>query len=80
MRPIQRIGPNTPATTSLTRVWFSQVGDSMARKREYPITSGVEVTPDDVSEIEPGIESFTGYSIVNAEALERPWRWRRRIR
>jgi hypothetical protein len=34
------------------------------------MASGVEVTPNDVNEIEPGTESFTGYSIVNAETLE----------
>jgi hypothetical protein len=49
--------------------WFSQVGDSMADSGN-PMTGGVEVTPDDVNEIEPGTESFTGYSIVNAETME----------
>lgn len=28
------------------------------------------MTPDDVNEIELGTESFTGYSIVNAESME----------
>jgi len=49
--------------------WFSQVGDSMADSGN-PMTGGVEVTRDDVTEIGVGIESFTGYSIVNAESME----------
>ena len=35
-----------------------------------PMTGGVEVTPDGVNEIELGTESFTGYSIVNADSME----------
>jgi hypothetical protein len=35
-----------------------------------PMTGGVEVTPDAVSQIELGTESFIGYSIVNAESME----------
>jgi hypothetical protein len=34
------------------------------------MTRGVEVTPNGVVQLEVGIESFTGYSIVNAESLE----------
>ena len=49
--------------------WFSQVGDSMADSGN-PMTGGVEVTPDEVNEIELGTESFTGYSIVNAQSME----------
>ena len=49
--------------------WFSQVGESMVDSGN-PMTGGVEVTPDAVHEIELGTESFTGYSIVNAESME----------
>jgi hypothetical protein len=49
--------------------WFSQVGDSMADSGN-PMTNGIEVTPDNVKEIELGTESFTGYSIVNAESMD----------
>jgi hypothetical protein len=59
-------------TPEIGRAWmecFSQVGDSMADSGN-PMSSGVEVTPDHVNEIEPGIESFTGYSIVDAETME----------
>ena len=49
--------------------WFSQVGDRMADSGN-PMTGGMEVKPDDVTEIELGSESFTGYSIVNAETME----------
>jgi hypothetical protein len=34
------------------------------------MTGGVEVTPDDVNEIERGTESFTGYSTVNANSMD----------
>ena len=49
--------------------WFNHVGDRMVDSGN-PMTGGVEVTPDDVNEIELGTESFTGYSIVNAESME----------
>ena len=49
--------------------WFSQVGETMADSGN-PMTGGVEVTPDAVNEIELGTESFTGYSIVNADSME----------
>ena len=49
--------------------WFGQVGESMVDSGN-PMTGGVEVMPDAVHEIEPGAESFTGYSIVNAENLQ----------
>ena len=49
--------------------WFDQVGDRMADSGN-PMTGGIEVTPEDVNEIELGTESFTGYSIVNADSME----------
>ena len=61
--------PPTPEIGRSWMEWFSQVGDSMADSGN-PISGGVEVTPDDVNEIELGTESFTGYSIVNAENME----------
>ncbi|HEV2906949.1 MAG TPA: hypothetical protein VGZ50_06510 [Actinomycetota bacterium] len=61
--------PPTPEIGRSWMEWFSQVGDSMADSGN-PISGGVEVTPDDVNEIELGTESFTGYSIVNAESME----------
>jgi hypothetical protein len=49
--------------------WFSHVGDSMADSGN-PMTSGVEVTPNAVHELELGPESFTGYSIINADGID----------
>ena len=46
-----------------------EVGDKMADSGN-PMTGGVVVSPDDVTEIELGTESLTGYSIVNAESME----------
>jgi predicted butyrate kinase (DUF1464 family) len=61
--------PPTPEIGRSWMEWFSQVGDNMADSGN-PMTSGVEVTPDRVNEIELGTDSFTGYSIVNAESME----------
>jgi hypothetical protein len=49
--------------------WFSRVGDSMADSGN-PMTGGVEVTPDRVHQLELGPESFTGYSIINADDID----------
>ena len=59
----------TPEIGQAWMEWFGQVGDKMTDSGN-PMTSGVEVTPDDVTEIELGTESLTGYSIVNAESME----------
>jgi hypothetical protein len=49
--------------------WFSSVGDSMADSGN-PMTGGVEVTPNGVRQLELGPESFTGYSIINADGID----------
>ena len=49
--------------------WFSRVGDSMADSGN-PMTGGVEVTPNGVQQLELGPESFTGYSIINADGID----------
>jgi hypothetical protein len=35
-----------------------------------PMSAGVEVTPAGVTPLELGLESFTGYSIVNVESMD----------
>ncbi len=35
-----------------------------------PTAGGVEITPDAVLEIETGLDSLTGYSILNADNLD----------
>jgi hypothetical protein len=59
----------TPEIGRAWMEWFSGVGDRMADSGN-PMTRGVEVTPNGVVQLEVGIESFTGYSIVNTESLE----------
>jgi hypothetical protein len=49
--------------------WFNRVGDSMADSGN-PMTRGVEVTPNGIHQLEPGPESFTGYSIINADGID----------
>ena len=59
----------TPEIGQSWMEWFSQVGDSMADSGN-PMTGGVEVSPDRVISLELGPDSFTGYSIINAESVE----------
>jgi hypothetical protein len=49
--------------------WFASVGDRMVDSGK-PMGHGAEVTPGDVRAIEPGLESFTGYSIVTADSFD----------
>ena len=35
-----------------------------------PMTNGREITPDGVETLEAGLDSFTGYSIINAESVD----------
>lgn len=49
--------------------WFDEVGSSMADSGN-PMSGGVEVTPDGVAELDLGPDSFTGYSIVNADSMD----------
>jgi hypothetical protein len=36
----------------------------------HPLTAGVEVTHDGVTQLPLGLDSFTGYSIVDAAGLD----------
>jgi hypothetical protein len=49
--------------------WFASVGDAMVDSGNA-MSAGVEVTPDAVTPIETGLDSFTGYSIINAESMD----------
>jgi hypothetical protein len=49
--------------------WFDAHTDKMIDSGN-PMTAGVEITPDAAEEIETGLNSLTGYSIVNADSME----------
>ncbi len=59
----------TPEIGKAWMDWFASVGDAMIDSGN-PMSSGVEVTHDSVTNLELGLDSFTGYSIVNAEDLD----------
>lgn len=49
--------------------WFEEVGDKMVDSGN-PMSSGVEVKKDRVTDINMDMEALTGYSIVNADSKE----------
>ena len=59
----------TPEIGQAWMDWFASVGGAMVDSGN-PMSGGVEVFPDDIKMIEAGLESFTGYSIINAETME----------
>jgi len=63
----------TPEIGEAWMTWFADVGDRMVDSGN-PASRGVEVTPDGVEELSVGLDSLTGYSIIQAadmaEAVE----------
>lgn len=59
----------TPEIGQAWMDWFASVGDRMVDSGN-PMSLGAEVTPDTVTPIETGLDSFTGYSIVNADSMD----------
>ena len=59
----------TPEIGKAWMDWFASVGDAMVDSGNA-MSGGVEVTPDAVIPIETGLESFTGYSIINADTMD----------
>ncbi|WP_448002117.1 hypothetical protein [Agromyces bauzanensis] len=59
----------TPEIGKAWMDWFASVGDRMVDSGK-PMSRGAEVSRDDVSAIEPGLESFTGYSILTADSMD----------
>jgi hypothetical protein len=56
----------TPEIGKAWMDWFAAVGDRMIDSGN-PMSNGAEVTPGGVTPLELGLDSFTGYSIVNAD-------------
>jgi hypothetical protein len=59
----------TPEIGKAWMDWFASVGDAMVDSGNA-MSAGAEVTPDAVTPIEIGLESFTGYSIINADSMD----------
>lgn len=59
----------TPEIGKAWMDWFSSVGDAMVDSGNA-MSAGVEVTKDTATSLELGLDSFTGYSIINAEDMD----------
>lgn len=59
----------TPEIGKAWMDWFAGVGDAMVDSGN-PMSAGVEVTKDGVTPLDLGLDSFTGYSIINAEDMD----------
>ena len=59
----------TPEIGKAWMNWFASVGNAMVDSGNA-MSAGVEVTPDSAIRIETGLESFTGYSIINADTMD----------
>ena len=59
----------TPEIGKAWMDWFSSVGDAMVDSGNA-MSAGVEVTKDAATSLELGLDSFTGYSIINAEDMD----------
>jgi hypothetical protein len=59
----------TPEIGKAWMDWFASVGAAMVDSGNA-MSGGAEITPDAVTPIEIGLESFTGYSIINADSMD----------
>ena len=59
----------TPEIGKAWSDWFAAVGDRMVDSGN-PMSHGAEVTSDGVTQLEVGLDSFTGYAILNAETAD----------
>lgn len=59
----------TPEIGDAWMSWFATMGDRMIDSGN-PMSGGAEVTPQGVQPIETGLESLSGYSILNAESAD----------
>jgi hypothetical protein len=59
----------TPEIGQAWMTWFHTHADRMIDSGN-PMGVGAEVTPNATDQIEPGPDSFTGYSILNADSMD----------
>ena len=59
----------TPEVMEAWNNWFASLGDKMV-DRGSPLGPGREITRDGTNELPLGMESLTGYTIINAENLD----------
>ena len=59
----------TPEIGKAWSDWFAAVGDRMVDSGN-PMSHGAEVTSHGVRQLEVGLDSFTGYSILNVETAD----------
>jgi len=58
----------TPEVMEAWGKWFESIGDRM--EGGSPLGAGREVTKAGTMELSMGLDSFTGYTIINAENLD----------
>ena len=59
----------TPEIGQAWMQWFDTHAGSMIDSGN-PTAAGVEITPDAIVEVETGLDSLTGYSILNADTMD----------
>lgn len=63
-------GPPTPEIGEAWGKWFSSIADHIVDGGN-PFSKGREITEEGTKELPLGIDSITGYTIINAENLDR---------
>ncbi len=61
--------PPTPEIGAAWGAWFESIGEHIVDSGK-PFGPGREITQDATSELPLGIDSITGYTIINAEDLD----------
>jgi hypothetical protein len=59
----------TPEIQEAWGKWFASIADKMVDSGS-PLGAGREVTKNGTKELPVGLESITGYTIINAESLD----------
>ena len=59
----------TPEIGEAWGKWFASIGDKMVDSGN-PFGAGREITRDGTKELPLGLDSITGYSIINAENMD----------
>jgi hypothetical protein len=59
----------TPEVTEAWSSWFAEIGESIVDSGN-PFGAGREVSHGQSTEVPPGAQSITGYTIVNADNMD----------
>ena len=59
----------TPAVMEAWSKWFASLGDKMVDPGS-PLGPGKEISPSGIKELPMGLDSLTGYTVINADSLD----------